>query len=350
MSAPFNFYESQMRQADNRYQLDQGRALAEQGASRLEALGTPEAQQWAQRLRQDPHTALAMAKEYGGFAQIEQQIRTSKAAGQSARAMDPLDLEILRSEGTEGMFRQAGARKADAEVKQLESLSGMSRDQLLDHYTRFDPPKAKVLAEMWGEAGLSEEDVRHLAGKRSDVTKTFDTLFRAVRAANTADVNSPEWGQALTILMNQVLQPNSAVLEGEAKATAAALQSALEQAGAMVEGTFNPQSPLGPEGRKRVMSIINDLARTAHSDYSERHDSWKSMNADMKIQGAKDLFSRPGYEMLDSLDKLITSLPTTKGKPADDAVGARRTITDPDTGKPVVYQKAADGNWDPVDE
>jgi hypothetical protein len=69
----------------NLVKVQNGNQLAEMGAARLEQYGA-EGQQWAQRLRQNPRAALAMAEEYGGFAQIEAGFKYAGAAGQNATA------------------------------------------------------------------------------------------------------------------------------------------------------------------------------------------------------------------------------------------------------------------------
>lgn len=302
-------HQARLGGIENRAAANQARGVAQMAAERLSQYG-PEGQQWAQRLMSDTRAALAMAKEYGGFATIEQQLRNAAAAGQSegAQRLDPVGLETFRSQGSAGLNQLSASRKADAEVKREERLLGMNFPELMSYYEATDPSKAKTLAELKGVGGLSEEDVRGLANRRAKIETSFDELFRAARAANTGDPSMPEWGQALTILYNKVLQPNSAVLQGEAEATARSLMSLFEELGMVKEGVFNARSPLNIDGRKRILGLINDLTKTAFSDYANRHQKWQTLNESMGIRGARDIYSRPGAEMLEDNRTFVEGL------------------------------------------
>lgn len=324
------------------------RSVAQFGAEQLGKYGQ-EGQMWAERLKADPRAALAMAQEYGGFGAIEQSLRYGEANSRGATASELARLG-LRGPGGSAAFAQIAQGEGNLqEASQLEGLSGLQPGELIDHYMRYDPAKGKIIAKHYGMAGLEDEAVRAVASRRTKESSTFDELFRAVKSANAADVESPEWGQALTILMNKVLQPNSAVLEGEANATARSLQSLLENMGATVNGVFNPQTPLSLEGRRRVLKIINELARTAAKDYTGRHEGWKRANAEMGIKGPNDLFSRPGYERLEEVESFVGGLkdPTVSRGSAPVPVGTRKQFTDPDTGEAIEVIKV-DGGWNRV--
>ena len=323
--------------------------MAEIGAARLAQYG-PQGEQWAEALRRDPRAAVMAADQYGGMGAIEQGLAAAIAQGQavSARsAMEPNDL--VRSFAVAGDGTQA---KAVAEALGLIGGAGGQRRIVkgADGFQYYADDGRRVLP------GISKpneefkpEDRRGIRNDRQKVGSTFEELFQAYKKAKSADVESPEWGQALTIIMNKVLQPNSAVLEGEANATARSLQSMLESMGASVEGIYNPQTPLGREGRLRIMNQIDDLAEVALSDYVSRHEGWRGVNRDLGFDGRMDKFTRPGYERIPDINNELKTIRENKARrssdPLLDDVKSRDEVTLPDG---TVLRRNATGTWDPV--
>ena len=263
--------------------------LARMGAEQFAQYG-PEGQAWAQRLTANPREALLMAEKMGGFGEIENQLKSQKYESEAAQYMKPDDASLLKAYGPQGMTYIEAAR--------------------LDRAERLGTGAPEP---------FKGEDFRAIMGKRSKVSDDFDQLFIAHKMANAADLESPEWGQALTILFNKVLQPNSAVLEGEADATARSMQSLLEEAGVIVGGVFNPRAPLGREARVRIMNMMNKLASVGMKDYKRRHDGWSRANRDYGIEpnSPRDFFTRPGYERLGDVDKALGGASRTIHSPSD---------------------------------
>lgn len=265
------------------------REIASMAADRLESLYSEgvageDAVKWAGQLRQDPNAAMAMIETYGGIGGVEAGLLNARAHGQANSAreealrsmnMGPGAFQAWKENGVSGLKQFMEARKIGNELNNPEPV-------------------------------LGNEDVRALRSSRNKVTEDFGKLWRAQQIAAMADPDSPEWGQALTILVNKVLQPDSAVLGGEAEAFADSLQSVLEKIGAVVDGVWQPKSPLSREGRERVVSLINQMSSAAARDYKRAHAGWEAANRQMGVKGELDLFSRPGFERLGEVEALVT--------------------------------------------
>lgn len=93
---PVNDYYQSLRDSQAAtVRTNQTAQLAEMGAAQLERYGQP-GQVWAQRLRQNPRAALAMAEQYGGFQQIEAgfQYAESNRRGATADSLVRQGLEL----------------------------------------------------------------------------------------------------------------------------------------------------------------------------------------------------------------------------------------------------------------
>lgn len=270
--------------------VDARRRFAEMGASRFDAIGTPEAQQWAAQIRRDPKSAIALAAEHGGLGAIEASLQAGRAMSQAGPGRDPVS-SLVRG----GNLGAAG-RLAEIQQRQADAYGAYAS---ADATGSFQP-----------------EDFRAFRTDRRRVNADFNDLQRAYRMAAQAGEDSPEWGQALTILFNKVLQPNSAVLEGEAVATARAVMSLAEQLGVTVQGVYQPQTPVGKEGRKRMMALIDDLAEVGLEDYVSRHEEWILENQDMEIPlgTPRDFQTRPGYRRVEKVEEELEKIRARRRK------------------------------------
>ena len=297
--------------------VDRERSMAEMAARQFDEIGSDNARYWASQLRQDPRAAFMAAQQYGGVGAVERALRGSVAQGRAAA-----------------------------------TLSQVMSPAQLAVYQQYGPQGLKQMTEAQGGAGLQPEDFRGLRTGRERAAKDFGQLYTAYKMASAADVDSPEWGQAMTILFNKVLQPNSAVLEGEAQATAQAFMSMAEQLGLLKEGVFNPQAPVSREGRIRMQAVIEDLAEVGLTEYASMHDRWKVENARMGIQSGsnRDYHTRPEFARVDEILGDLAGIKRRRSQrasaPVSDArvpasrepVGAVRQMPDGST-----YKKTADG-------
>lgn len=110
------FTETLARLTQERRDEQSQQNLAEMAAQRMSALG-PQGAYWAEQIKRDPRAALALAGQYGGFAEIENSILGARKAGEAQMQWDaslqgsnltPIELGILR---------QAGPAKGPAALK-----------------------------------------------------------------------------------------------------------------------------------------------------------------------------------------------------------------------------------------
>ena len=368
--------------------IQQNTQLAEMGAAQLEQYG-PEGQQWAQRLRQNPAAAVAMAKQYGGFAQIEAGLRYAAAAGRNATAEDLgqvslgmgspegydkilggkakydtgranlMDAERAKKEsdliwrggvpgvlaGPELELRMALASGDPTKVREardrLESMTRSDEEQLA-FLERTDPGAAKQFKE--NLRSLDPESIRKLISSRQPKANALEIIFD-VRAKldKMTDFESPGWEFSIAVELNKALQPESAVLLSEAQVLYDNLTSDLSKYFRKVEGFWVPTGELDAEGRERLWNMTVDLTEAGMKEYKDTHDTWTKMNKDVyKFKPAYALITQPGSEYLDRIDEYIGKQRPTRA--AEEAAPEKRLVIDPQTGKRRTLVRV-DGGW-----
>jgi hypothetical protein len=211
-------------------------ALAEQGAAQLERYGAS-GQQWAQRLRQNPQAALAMAKQYGGFGQIEAGMRYAEANGQGATANSLARIGL-----------ETGGPQAFQEI-----MAGQARADMAAQAGRADDH-------------LKVEGVFKLRKELTDASEPFfvrrsfyqSAIVAANKAAETEDENDRGAADfALVQSMGKMVDPGSVVRNEEGTLI---MESGSDKMSAFlfeVQKWFGKTGIVNPKARLRLMEQID---------------------------------------------------------------------------------------------
>jgi hypothetical protein len=380
--------------------------LAEMGAAQLEQYGA-EGQQWAQRLRQNPQAALAMAQQYGGFAKIEQGFKYAAANGRNATA-DTLARMALEGPGGAAAFGQVAsgqgrldvgkAQLSDAAVSRLASdmvwggyepgsqgsgggegtqtgkgmradleyrmalasgdpkkardardrMNAMRRtpEQQLEFLKRTDPTKANQFRE--NMQSITDTQITALASERAKKAAGVASVFEVgTKISKMTDFEDPNWEFSIAVELNKALQPDSAVLLSEAQVLYDNLTDKMSEVGRMVQGVWTPTGRLDADGRRKLWNMTMDLVNAGMQEYKDTNASWKEQNDDVyNFKPANDLITRPGSEYLGRIDEFLAR---ERPKLEESTVpnGVTGTHTDPITGA-TTKMIMTNGKWGPV--
>ena len=302
------FVRMGLMQAQARGQHNEIQGLAKYGAQQLSQYGQ-EGQQWAQKLTENPEVALAMAEQFGGFAQIENRLRYGQAVGQSAqgRALDPMALEAYKQQGSTGLTNyllglesQAEARSLDAETTRddVESrfmygnggggsggltigAGGNDWQQRVERQRRIAMGSGKlaeaekmreqlIFGEAWDSARVDRE--RENREKRMSSAVRNQEVFESYLAL---DPNNPIADQALVTYYSQLLDPGSIVREGEARAVGAAGASTVGEVLQRFSRVWDETGVLPEEARNFLRSAIEDAVAGGASALAKQYEGYE---------------------------------------------------------------------------
>lgn len=166
------FTETLARLTQERRDAQSQQNLADMAAQRMSALG-PQGQYWAEQIKRDPRAALALAGQYGGFAEIENSILGARKAGEAQMQLGQLQQRgaspqqivdfILRTQGPDAASKAASAFGALTPTSQgpaeYETADGVYiRDPNEKGGYRFvGKAPAKTPLVQIGESGLKPE-------------------------------------------------------------------------------------------------------------------------------------------------------------------------------------------------
>jgi hypothetical protein len=328
---------------------DQGR-LAEMGAAQLEQYGA-EGRQWAQRLRQNPQAALAMANQHGGFGQIEQRLKGLIARGQAAQAASPQEaanalfvnnpddaVKWAETQQRAAIGRHQGAQANKLDV-QAGLLNGMGVDGGSSSAGGFDleslTPKNIAAIAASGNEGLANSlwkmredsiDRRRLnAGtldkaefgkfrkEAADQAKGYvvqrDFMQKASDAAGEAAKDPATQGGAdfaLVQSMGKMIDPNSVVRNEEGKMIVEQGSSDFRDFIKRVQNLYSAQGILNPAARLNLIRQMNAMYKGATESYSVRYESMRDevgsfpgANGDMVNYAIPDHLA-PSYMSIDT--------------------------------------------------
>lgn len=291
------FTETLARLTQERRDEQSQQNLAEMAAQRMSALG-PQGAYWAEQIKRDPRAALALAGQYGGFAEIENSILGARKAGEAQMQWDaslqgsnltPLELGILR---------QAGPEKGPAALKAYrDSMAGpevkaptqrerklpdgrVQREEWVDGvWMPVGPPGAnppRVAIDM--NKGASLSDVRGLRNDYMTEAARYRTAieqFPMMRANRDLGTGAGDLG--LIVAVAKVRDPNSVVREGEVELVRedSSQFEDIRRAAARV----NSGQLLLPEQRDRLIESIEAEIRALAPAEVRRRENYRAVGA-----------------------------------------------------------------------
>ena len=248
--------------------IGQRRAIAEMAAKRMEALGGT-GPQWAEQLRSDPVAALHMAQQYGGFQEIENQIRYSEAARTATSTRELFDTIT-------GTYGPDAAKNWAAGLTDLEDAETPETFTDPQGVTRFKsgPNVGQPIAP---QSALKQSQWNNIKATRDERWDRYQGAADVVGNVAIADVTKPEWERSLIVLSNK-LYDSSAVMQGEAQATAEAMMSSMGRFGQWVGGVFKPNANLPVAERRKLQSMILEAADFMLGEAEAELNSWREEN------------------------------------------------------------------------
>jgi len=205
-------------------------AVAEMGAQQLGQYGE-QGKIWAQRLRSDPHAAVAMAKSYGGLGELENQLRRQQHAAQSG--LSGVAKASFIGGGAQGLQQAGAGRKSFAEAEQtglindlMGGIGGEGGGSPLtgDGFTRYrtaqaiqsgDPDKiAKEQRRLKFGVNWSGQELEKLRGERKKELAYVPDLLNMRSDWRSLDANTRLGAFGLMQIWQRNADPG-AVVRGE---------------------------------------------------------------------------------------------------------------------------------------
>ena len=254
---------------DRLVKTQQSSQLAEMGAAQLEQYG-PQGQQWAQRLRQNPRAALAMAEQYGGFAQIEAGFRYAAANGQAATADEMTRLGLTIGGGTEGL---AVGKAFDAAT--TSDTPRVTKDAFGAIRNLGGPAHGDIAFA--GDLTMGHEAAGKIRSPRLPRAAKYAAANDLVAQMLTLDVNDTAWERALVTLSNKGFD-NSAVMQGEADATVRAMLSVMGQIRQTIANVMDAKGNIPIAERKQMQRMVLESQMAVLEEAPPEWAGWESDN------------------------------------------------------------------------
>jgi len=219
-----------------------------------------------------------------GLGQIDQLITLYNTLGRTT--------EGLRAQRKSVGLRQAFSQPGDYFTK-VEFLERNAPDLLPDFVK--------------AAGGPSEESMRGLGNRRAAQIGDMRKITAGAEALSGIDLtkeNAAGWEFAMAIIMNQILQPQSAVLIGEAAAMAEGLQGQLQRGREELERIGDATSP---EALRVVTELRNNalkLAELKAGSYLRDVEGWENENERWRIRPGSRGQVMPGKSVIGRLRKL----------------------------------------------
>lgn len=230
--------------------------VAEMGAQQLERYG-PSGVEWAKRLRSDPNAAMAMAQQYGGFAQLEQNLAYQGAAGRGANAQD-LATVGLQHEGAKG-YKDI-----------LDSSQGAS-----------SALKQTQVMKLRGEA---------IKASQGWITRREFYVAAAAASADALAADPKDRGSsdfALINAMGKLIDPGSVVRNEEGEAIAAAGSDSFATAWFKAMKWFGQTGIIEPGAR---MNLLRQIDALYQAETDEQYNRYQGTLGEMQsLSGAQGI-------------------------------------------------------------
>lgn len=306
-----DYYKSNMAYLGQQFELEQARRLAEIGAQDLAKYG-PEGQQWAEHLLRDPYAAIKMAELQGGFGAITSRLRYAdavqrattdeerlRAAGEAYGLPEQIDLmeaQAALAENGEGKVygTSKGQRPFRVVNGQIEYLPGFDQQQAASEVDpRFFRPDAQGiirdvrtgLPAFPNQSPIDAARWTDVRTPRDAKIKEYETIAKSAELLDTANPSDPAWQRAV-IVLNQKLIDASAVMQGEAEATGAAVRDQAGKIANRLQMILTGQAePLKPEEIQLVINQGKQMAAVVLAHADRELMNWDRENA--RLGGVK---------------------------------------------------------------
>lgn len=377
---PFNALSNVLRQTVGDFRrIDDERALANAAIQRLSTIDNPQAAQWVEMLQKDPRRGLGAAQMYGGIGAIEDSLRVGQAARQAN--VSDLEQAILQSGGADALqaFRasqqnMAAGRYADAQARAVDANVAMDQRKsdaiwggggvggasvaprgaggviMATALASEDPTKIASAADRIalqqasampferGQEFLMQrnpelvdtyrksqgypagEDVRGLVNERRKSIENLDSIMRSATILEDVDVNESNagaWEYPINVIINKILQPESAVLLGEAAAITQGMASRAQLFQQEIKRLTEETGSIPWDKIKELQGMALDLAATVAEYELDKTSGWSRQEDALGLRAPERARTQISDSLRDRTSSFLDRRRNTKAsKPA----------------------------------